>query len=172
MEAAHFILNFEVGYGLALGACALIERGLRMVQPQPSWPTSWPVILQLVLAVFLYEGLSYWQHRLLHRFPTLWRFHALHHSGARLNLVRAVRFHIVDFATASFTAYLPLVLLGTPEMIITLLAVLVSLLGILTLQTCACGLRSFWTCCSVRRRCIATITRACPPRATRTLPTP
>jgi sterol desaturase/sphingolipid hydroxylase (fatty acid hydroxylase superfamily) len=131
MEAAHFILNFEVGYGLALGACSLIERGLRTVQPQPSWPSSWPVLLQLFLAVFLYEGLSYWQHRLLHRFPTLWRFHALHHSGARLNLVRAIRFHIVDFATASFTAYLPLVLLGTPEPIITLLAVLVSLLGIL-----------------------------------------
>jgi sterol desaturase/sphingolipid hydroxylase (fatty acid hydroxylase superfamily) len=131
MEAAHFVLNFEFGYSLALGACAGLERLLHRVHPQPSWPSSWPLTLQFLLAVLLYESISYWQHRLLHTFPILWRFHALHHSGARLNFVRAVRFHFVDFATASFTAYLPLVLLGTPEDLITLLAVLISVLGIL-----------------------------------------
>ena len=130
LEAAHFVFNFEFGYGLALLAAAGIEHVARLAFP-PWWPTSWPVVAQLVWAVTLYEASSYWQHRLFHRRPRLWDFHALHHSGAHLDMLRAVRFHFVDFSTVAFLAYLPLVVLGTPEDIITLLAVLVSVLGIL-----------------------------------------
>jgi sterol desaturase/sphingolipid hydroxylase (fatty acid hydroxylase superfamily) len=97
----------------------------------PRWPSGWPLAAQLVLAVLLYEGTSYWQHRALHRVSSLFRFHALHHSGARLVFVRAVRFHAVDIGTASFAAYLPLVLLGAPDRLYTVLGVLLSALGML-----------------------------------------
>lgn len=130
VEAAHFVFNFEFGYGLALLASAALERALRAVFP-PAWPHGWPVALQLLLAVTLYEATSYWQHRLFHRRPRLWDFHALHHSGSSMDWTRAVRFHFVDFSTVAFLAYLPLVVLGTPENIITLLAILVSALGLM-----------------------------------------
>ena len=130
LETAHFLFNFEFGYGLALLATSAVERAMRVVTP-PLWPTGWNVAFQLLLAVTLYEGSSYWQHRLLHRRAGLWPFHVLHHSGAHLDLVRAARFHVVDFFTAAFMAYLPLVVLGTPDDVVTLLAVLVSVLGLL-----------------------------------------
>lgn len=129
LEAAHFVFNFEFGYGLALLAAAGVAYVARAAFP-PAWPTTWPVALQLVWAVTLYEASSYWQHRLFHRRERLWAFHALHHSGAHLDMLRAARFHFVDFSTVAFLAYLPLVIVGTPEDIITLLAVLVSALGI------------------------------------------
>ncbi len=129
LEAAHFLCNFELGYGLALLVSALLERALRVAFP-PVWPSGWPIALQLLLAVTLYEGSSYWQHRLLHRRSSLWPFHALHHSGAYLDLIRAARFHCVDFGTAALLAYLPLVVVGTPDDVVTLLAVLVSVLGL------------------------------------------
>lgn len=127
-EVCHFIFNFELGYGAALGALWLLER---LLQPPASWPTHWPMGLQVLVAVALYEGTSYWQHRLFHRRARLWPFHALHHSGQRLDLIRAGRFHAVDFATVAFVAFLPLMALGVTDDVITMLAVLVSVLGVL-----------------------------------------
>jgi ornithine lipid hydroxylase len=129
LELAHFIFNFELGYGLGLVGIELLQRGLRQAYPS-FWPTGWPVALQLLLAVTLYEGTSYWQHRLFHRRERLWAFHALHHSGSHLDLFRSARFHFVDFSTVSFIAFFPLAVVGTPHSIVTLLAVLVSALGL------------------------------------------
>lgn len=131
IEAAHFFLNFEFGYGLSLAACELLRYGAHWALPTALWPSHWPVSLQVFLAILFYEGTSYWQHRFIHRFPTLWRFHALHHSGSRLNMWRVVRFHFVDIGTAAFVAYVPLVILDTPEHIITLMVVLLSAMSLL-----------------------------------------
>ena len=38
-----------------------------------------PMLGALLLILFITFG-SYWAHRALHRFPILWRFHAVHHS--------------------------------------------------------------------------------------------
>ena len=130
-EAAHFIFNFEFGYGLSLIITSLLERWLRMFIPASIWPTQWPLGWQLLLTTVLYESTSYWQHRLIHRVPLFWRFHALHHSGARLNFVRAVRFHFVDIGSAGVISYLPLAIVGTPDGVVTLLAVLLSVIGVL-----------------------------------------
>ncbi len=130
VEACHFVFNFEVGYGIALLASAGVDRALRIVLPS-MWPSGMSLPLQLVLALTLYEATSYWQHRYFHEHARLWRFHLLHHAGARLDLFRAGRFHFVDFSTVAFLAYLPLVVFRTPENVITLLAVTVSALGLL-----------------------------------------
>ena len=130
IEVAHFIFNFEVGYGLALLACYFLEMFLR-TQFDPFWVTSWPLFFQFVLVVVLYEMISYWQHRLFHSRPRLWLFHALHHSGGHMDFLRAARFHFVDMSTVAFVAFLPLVIIGAPEDMITLLAVFVSILGLL-----------------------------------------
>jgi sterol desaturase/sphingolipid hydroxylase (fatty acid hydroxylase superfamily) len=131
VEVAHFIFSFELGYGIALLACAGIERAVAGLVALPSWPSHWPVALQIVVALLVYEGTTYWQHRALHRYERLFRFHALHHAGTRLNFIRAVRFHAVDIGTASFVAYLPLVLLHAPDDLFTYLAILLSALGML-----------------------------------------
>lgn len=131
IEAAHFFLSFEFGYGLSLAACELLRYGAHWALPTPLWPTDWPIGFQVFLAILFYEGTSYWQHRLLHQFPRLWRFHALHHSGARVNMWRVVRFHFVDIGTAAFVAYVPLVILATPEPIITRMVALLSAMSLL-----------------------------------------
>jgi len=131
IEAAHFVFSFELGYGAALLLCEVVASATRSVVALPAWPSQASSALQLTLAVLLYEGTSYWQHRLIHHARWLWRFHALHHSGARLNLLRTARFHALDIGSAAFVAYLPLVLLGAPDRTFTLLGVLLSALGVL-----------------------------------------
>lgn len=131
VDAAHYFLSYQFGYVLALGACAAIGHGIQTIGGSPMWPSAWPLATQILSAIFLAEGVSYWQHRLLHRVPWLWRFHALHHSGERLNVIRAGRFHVVDGATGTFMTFLPLVVLGAPEAIVTWVAALTGAFGIL-----------------------------------------
>ena len=127
-EFLHFLFSFEFGYTLALIGSAALEYTARWGFPA-LWPTSAPTLVQLLLALFLYELTSYWQHRFFHTIPRLWRFHALHHSGARLNMLRVSRFHFVDLGSAAFVAYIPLALLGTPPWVVTLMAVVLGALG-------------------------------------------
>ncbi len=130
VDTAHFLFNYNLGYGLALGAAMLASHFVQSLFGSP-WPSTWPLFLQVFLAILLSEGFSYWQHRSGHRFPWLWKFHALHHSGGRLNLMRTGRFHFVDIATAGFLFFIPLTLLGAPEIVITWLASLVGAVGVL-----------------------------------------
>lgn len=131
VDAAHYFLTYQVGYALGLGACAAVAYGMRAAGWVPVWPTGWPLPLQIAFALFLAEVLSYWEHRLGHRLPWLWRFHALHHSGSRLNLLRAGRFHMVDIGLAAFLVFLPLTLLGATPEIAAWATVLSGVFGIL-----------------------------------------
>lgn len=130
-DVAHFFLNYELGYVLAAVACGALGK----VLVESGWPVLWPSHLpwfvQVVLAMYLGECLSYWQHRLAHRWPRYWRFHALHHSGDHLNLVRAVRFHFVDVGPAAFASIAPLVVLGASDALITWYLSLTATFGVL-----------------------------------------
>ena len=125
VDAAHFLLNYNLGYAIAMAGCYALA-GVSV----PLWPSEWPLAAQLVLVCFIAEGSSYWQHRLVHRVSWLWPFHALHHSGGSLNLVRGGRFHFVDISAGAFMVFAPAVLLGAPEEIITWLASFSGALGV------------------------------------------
>ena len=133
LELAHFIFNYNLGYGLAFAACVPLARLAASLFPGSSspWPVAWPIVPQIVLGAVLAEAASYWQHRLSHRNAWLWRFHALHHSGGRLNLARTARFHVVDIGPGAFLVFLPLVMLRAPDAIVAWTATLSGAFGIL-----------------------------------------
>lgn len=56
----------------------------------------WPFLLQLFVAIFLIDLVSYWRHRLMHT-QWLWPIHAIHHSSTRLNWLSTERFHVLNF---------------------------------------------------------------------------
>jgi sterol desaturase/sphingolipid hydroxylase (fatty acid hydroxylase superfamily) len=130
-DLAHFVLNYELGYVLAAVACGALGELLTASGWPRLWPSQAPWLLQLLLAALLGECVAYWQHRLAHRWPRYWRFHALHHSGDHLNLVRVVRFHFVDVGPAAFAAIAPLVLLGAPDAMIAFYLSLTAAFGLL-----------------------------------------
>ena len=57
-EFLHFLFSFEFGYTLALIGSAALEYTARWGFPA-LWPTSAPTLVQLLLALFLYELTSY-----------------------------------------------------------------------------------------------------------------
>ncbi|MCZ6806843.1 MAG: sterol desaturase family protein [Deltaproteobacteria bacterium] len=84
------------------------------------WPTGWPMIAQLLLALVIGEVGTYWIHRLMHENPFLWRFHAAHHSAPRLYWLNAGRFHPLDLFAQYFLSVTPLILLGANTGVIAL----------------------------------------------------
>jgi len=76
------------------------------------WPTQWPLLVQLPLALVVAEFPKYWHHRLQHTTDFLWRFHATHHSAPRLYWMNAARFHPIDLFIDGMLGTVTLVALG------------------------------------------------------------
>jgi len=68
--------------------------------------------LRIAGALVLAELAGYAIHRLMHRVPWLWRFHALHHEPMHLHWLVAWRQHPVDFVVHGLAVGLPGALLG------------------------------------------------------------
>lgn len=54
---------------------------------------AWPIWLEVAVAVLIFDMAIYWQHRLLHLIPPLWRLHRVHHSDIAFDVTTGVRFH-------------------------------------------------------------------------------
>ena len=84
------------------------------------WPHEWPLAAQLALGLVIGEFPMSWAHRLAHEFDFLWRFHATHHSAARLYWLNAARFHPVDLLLSTVPWYIVLIGLGANLKIVAL----------------------------------------------------
>lgn len=71
-----------------------------------------PFVLQVVLAVVAGDVVLYWGHRACHRFPILWRFHAVHHSAQTVDWVAAHREHPLDGLFSQLCLNAPVFFLG------------------------------------------------------------
>jgi len=81
---------------------------LRWVAGQPGW--------RLTLEALLVGDLAYyWAHRWSHQVPWLWRFHAVHHSSARMDWLANTRTHPLDAAYTRCVVLVPCYLLGLTQ---------------------------------------------------------
>ena len=123
-DLVHNIVNFwipEVYTLVFVGGFAALGGRLSTAVGATLWPTNWPLVAQLLLALVIAELGTYWIHRLMHEHEWLWRFHAPHHSAPRLYWLNAGRFHPLDLFSQQFLAVTPLVLLGADTRVIALL---------------------------------------------------
>ena len=94
------------------------------------WPTHWPLLAQLALALILSQFFEYWLHRMMHEQPLLWRLHATHHSPSRLYWLNAGRFHPLDTAASFTVAMTPLLLLGASADVMFMVTVWIAVHGL------------------------------------------
>ena len=74
----------------------------------------WPAVLEGALAFAALDALIYWQHRLFHRIPLLWRVHRMHHSDVEFDATTGVRFHPVEILLSMLVKMTAVVALGAP----------------------------------------------------------
>jgi lathosterol oxidase len=101
-----------------------------------------PWLVQFALAVLIADLAEYAAHRLVHRVPFLWRFHAVHHSSKSLDWIAGSRAHFVDDLIIRGAVLLPIVVLGFSQSILAAYLVFVTLHA--TWTHCNFGPTSAW----------------------------
>jgi sterol desaturase/sphingolipid hydroxylase (fatty acid hydroxylase superfamily) len=77
---------------------------------------SLPWAVQFVLVIFLSDLFQYWYHRLFHKVPFLWGFHAVHHSAKAMDWLAGARMHFIEIVMLRGVTSLPMFTLGfTPS---------------------------------------------------------
>lgn len=93
--------------------------GLFGLLPLPGW-------LATVTAIILFDLAIYWQHRLFHAVPALWRLHRVHHADPDVDVTTALRFHPGEIIL-SMAIKLGLVwLLGPPAVAVMLFEIVLN----------------------------------------------
>jgi len=113
-DLGYYYLNGLIPTVAMAAPLALLAASVRAVTPD-TWHeavASLPLWLSLILGLLIAELGSYWAHRWAHHSPTLWRFHAIHHTPEHLDWLVNSRAHPVDVVFTRLGGLVPLYLLG------------------------------------------------------------
>ena len=69
---------------------------------------------QIVLFIVAMDLALYWQHRILHIVPILWRVHSVHHADNEFDLTTGVRFHPLEAMFSLAFKAIMVILCGAP----------------------------------------------------------
>lgn len=87
---------------------------------------AWPGWLEITIAVLLFDVAIYWQHRLLHMVPVLWRMHRVHHADTGFDVTTGVRFHPLEMVLSMAIKLGLIALLGPHPVAVLIFEVLLS----------------------------------------------
>lgn len=85
-----------------------------------------PLWLEVTIALVLFDLVIYWQHRLFHRVPFLWRLHRMHHTDVGVDVTTALRFHPLEILLSLVIKSSVVLLLGAPVIAVLLFEVLLN----------------------------------------------
>lgn len=68
--------------------------------------------LYIILGIIVLDLTVYWQHRIFHVVPFLWRLHRVHHTDTEFDVTTALRFHTIEIFLSYFIKALVIVSLG------------------------------------------------------------
>ncbi len=85
-----------------------------------------PALFSVLLSLILLDLLIYWQHRMFHAVPILWRLHRVHHSDPDLDVTSGGRFHTVEILLSMLIKMLAVILLGVPVVAVILFEILLN----------------------------------------------
>ena len=86
---------------------ALQQWGLFNILEAPYW-------VGFVASLILLDLAIYFQHRLFHAVPVLWRLHRLHHSDLDIDVTTGLRFHPIEILLSMGIKFALVALLGAP----------------------------------------------------------
>lgn len=82
--------------------------------------------LEIVVAIVLLDLVVYWQHRIFHSLPLLWRLHRVHHTDRDFDTTTALRFHPIEIILSMLLKMVVVVVLGVPVLAVILFEVILN----------------------------------------------
>ncbi len=87
---------------------------------------TWPVLLEVLVSVVVLDLAIYWQHRLFHFVPVLWRLHRMHHADLDVDVTTGARFHPFEILLSLGLKFLVIAALGAPAVSVLVFEVLLN----------------------------------------------
>lgn len=117
VDLAWYFINSLLPAAVLSVPLALAARALHGLNPGGFYSAvaAWPFWLKLFLVLLVNDIGAYWGHRAMHAHPTLWRFHAIHHSPEELDWLVNTRAHPFDMIFVRFSGLVPVYLLGLAQ---------------------------------------------------------
>ena len=125
---SHVLVQFIL---IAVTASTTAVAALVLFPAVKTWIQELPVWLQFLMAVFLADLFQAGLHRIYHKVPWLWRFHAVHHSSRNLDWLAGSRVHLVEIVLTRSAVLLPLVVLGFSQPAVNAYVILVGVQAVL-----------------------------------------
>jgi len=107
--ASSVIARLVVPIGLTAVALYNQEHGIGLFNQ-----IAMPSVITIVLSMLLLDILIYWQHRLFHNVPILWRLHRVHHADAHVDTSTGLRFHPIEIILSILIKLIAVTVLGVP----------------------------------------------------------
>lgn len=126
-DLVHFMVNhFAVGLVL-LVVNLMVQRifGWLVRNDFQSAIQGIPLLPQLLLCVLLADLMQYWTHRAYHEVPSLWKFHAVHHSAKTMDWLAGSRMHILELFVTRIAVLGPLFVFGFSKEVMDLYILIV-----------------------------------------------
>ena len=111
----NLVIGLLAGATTAAGEWPLVAPAQALAERRRLGLLRWlplPRALRVVLGFLLLDYTLYLWHRLNHRVPLLWRFHAVHHIDLDLDTTTGVRFHFGELSMAAVFRAAQVLLLG------------------------------------------------------------
>lgn len=89
------------------------EWGLLNAVNVPAW-------LAVALSLLLLDLAIYFQHRIFHHVPVLWRLHRMHHADLDIDVTTGIRFHPLEILLSLAIKFIVIVALGAPPVAVVL----------------------------------------------------
>ena len=88
--------------------------------------TSWPMWIEVVLAMLILDFIIWAQHLITHKIPLLWRLHRVHHADVDMDVTTAIRFHPVEIALSMILKIGMVYLLGPAAIAVILFEIILN----------------------------------------------
>ena len=83
-------------------------------------------ILAILLTIVLFDLVIYWQHRLFHKVPILWKLHKVHHADPDYDVTTGGRFHPIEIVLSMIIKIFMIFALGAPVLGVVIFEILLN----------------------------------------------
>lgn len=82
--------------------------------------------IAIALFIVLFDLAIYWQHRVYHMIPFLWRLHRVHHADPDYDVSTGIRFHPISIMLSMLIKMAVIILLGPPPLAVLLAEIILN----------------------------------------------
>lgn len=87
---------------------------------------AWPYWIEALLAILVLDLAIYFQHRLFHGLPVLWRLHRMHHADLDVDVTTGNRFHPIEILLSMAIKFGVIIAVGAPAVSVLVFEVLLN----------------------------------------------